>query len=535
MAKKKKKKLGLVYASLILILLIAIYAVMSMTGVGESEDETKEIESAATTILELDTDTIRKLSFTNSAGKEVTLVKEEDVWYYKEDKAFPVLQDTVETLLSNLAAIESYHELTDIDNLEDFGLSEPMRIIHIEDTEGNVTNIHIGNVNKTTGYYYIYLDDKTHLFTIAPTIPAAFDIELYDLVEAEAFPTIDSTAIGHVSMELEDSIIDINAYKVDSTTTYTIAKDGEEEKVADDTNISTLLTSLTSISYNSCVDYAADDLSIYGLDNPTATVTIDYTETYEEVLNDTNDETDETSTDETKTITVDAQAVLYIGAVYVPEEKMKETEAETSEDEVEMDTKTEEETLYYYVRLEGSHQISLVSEELLEDIFSIDVNNYLNTYISNISFADLDSFKVVYGGEEYEIYAETHKEVSFVEAETTDESLAETETETKITEVTTCYVNGIEVDYTTLAAFYTNVADMLAESYTDEITLLEGEPLFTFIFHLSDKSQMILRYYTYNSSFYAVETEGLSRIALVNKLDVLAMLASFEDLMALIK
>lgn len=224
------------------------------------------------------------------------------------------------------------------------------------------------------------------------------------------------------------------------------------------------------------------------------------------------------------------------------EEETPEVETEASTDASETEEETEEPTRYYYVRLEGSNQVNLVSEDLLGDLFSIDINSYLNTYISYISFADLDSFNVVYGGEEYNMYVEVTEEVSIVETtdesadETkTDESAVETEAETEITKVTTYYVNGVEVDYTTLGTFYTNVANMLAESYTEGITDLEGEPLFTFTFNLLDGSQMILRYYSYDASFYAVEIEGLSRIALVNKLDVSGMIASFEDLLVLIK
>lgn len=515
MANKKKKSWKLLGGLILLVILIVVYYGVSKMADEDSETESETTEEIA--VLDMDTTTITSFSFI-SGDDTLTFVKENDLWSYAADPDFPVLQTSIESMIANLATVTAVNELTDIDDLAEYGLEEPSQVISITTEDGSTTTLTIGDLNVSTSNYYVYLSDQTTVYTIATTIPTAFAIELYDLADVASFPTVDTSTLYYASIEQEDSKIEMIDDSGEGTiAVWKIKKNDGDAKAADSASISTLFENISSFAFDSCVEYNAEDLSKYGLDQPTATITMKYTVEYEE----TSDETTQTDTSETETeaatITVEEEVVLYIGN-QAATEAIEEITDETSADEAE----TEEPVISYYVQVEGSNEVHIMSATYLEAFLNMSVENYYDTYVSYHSISAVSKLIVTYNGEEYELTTETV-------TETTTETSESGEDEETETSATYYYVNEEEVTYVNYTGFFGSAVNMVVESYLSEEVSLDGEPAIALEFVLEDET-VIVEYFQYNANFYAVETA--QGIALVNKLDVANMITALETLVS---
>ena len=78
------------------------------------------------------------------------------------------------------------------------------------------------------------------------------------------------------------------------------------KKEAGSSQVSTQFMTVINNSLSSYVNYNAENLSLYGLEEPSAKITIDYRETVTE-------ETDEDAEEEADTTTIAKQFVIYVG------------------------------------------------------------------------------------------------------------------------------------------------------------------------------------------------------------------------------
>ena len=136
--------------------------------------------------------------------------------------------------------------------------------------------------------------------------------------------------------------------------------------------VSSLASTLSGMVYSGLMDYNAEDLSVYGLDQPAAEIYIRYKEEIEEEEEDSGTSSD-SSEEEEEPETVEKNFTLYVG--------------------------NQDENGNYYVRTEGSGQVHRVSSESLSSALENNSVSYWSREIGYISMNNLKRVEVSYGGE----------------------------------------------------------------------------------------------------------------------------------------
>ena len=275
--KKKKKLIGLLTALVVLILLTAAYfCLKNYNKEQEAESETEDTSVAVTSIEESD---ITGLTYILDKEK-LEFKKENNSWYYTEDKIFPVDQYKVKTLLDNFKDIKAVRDLGQLENLDDYGLKEPSNTVTVISNNGVETVFYIGNENETTGDYYMYMNNPEHIYTVSSTFANAFNGKLYDLVVDSSFPSITSNTIIKAVVDQTDNQLTLESSRDDSAT-WSVKDSKNKKKEADGTKSNQLLSNVTSLNFKDYIDYDCKNLDQYGLKDPSAVITLDYTVTHE--------------------------------------------------------------------------------------------------------------------------------------------------------------------------------------------------------------------------------------------------------------
>lgn len=302
--KKKKKLIGLLSALVVLILLTAAYfCLKNYNKEQEAESETEDTSVAVTSIEETDI-----TGFTYTLDKEkLEFKKEDNNWHYTQDENFPVDQDKMKTLLDNFKDIKAVRDLGQLENLEDYGLKEPQNTVTVTSNNGVETVFYIGNENETTGDYYMYMNNPEHIYTVSSTFANAFNGKLYDLVVDSSFPSITSNSIIKAVIDQQDNQLTLESSRDDSAT-WSVTDSKNQKKEADGTKSNQLLSNVTSLNFTDYIDYNCKDLEQYGLKDPSAVITLDYTVTSEVPVEKDSTETDaENVSEEAEPETADAE------------------------------------------------------------------------------------------------------------------------------------------------------------------------------------------------------------------------------------
>lgn len=260
-----KKKRSLIVLLGILILLLAVYFGLQAWNSSLEKKAEEEEEAATIYVTDLDPETITAMSFDVGNG-EMIFEKEEDIWYYAPDKDFPLAQSYPEDMAETLSAVTADRELTDRDELADYGLEDPSYTVEVTADDGTVTEISFGS---TTGdYYYVTVNDTGVVYTVSTTVIEDLNYSLDDMAQLDDYPSIGS---GNLVKE----VITQNG----ETTTY----DSENEDQTED--IAAVAGGLGVVSLSEVADYSVEDedLAGFGLDEDSRiTVEATYTQDDEE-------------------------------------------------------------------------------------------------------------------------------------------------------------------------------------------------------------------------------------------------------------
>ena len=260
-----KKNKGLIIALAVLVVLLAVYFGLRAWNAAREEEEQAQEEAAKVQVTDTDPGNIMALSF-NVGNGDMAFEKDGETWYYTADPDFPLNQSYPEDMAQTVGKIEADRELTEGDELADYGLDEPTYTVEYTDSDGNVTTVYFGNV--TGDYYYVTVNDSGVVYTVTATVIDELNHTLEDMAQLDDYPSIGS---GNLVRE----VITQNG----ETTTY----DSENEDQSED--IAAVAGGLGAVSLSEAADYsvAEEDLATYGLDEAARiTVEVTYTEDGEE-------------------------------------------------------------------------------------------------------------------------------------------------------------------------------------------------------------------------------------------------------------
>lgn len=489
----KKKTVKLVSAVVVLGVLCAAYEGVNFYVTSQEEKETEENDTSVD-LVSLEADDITAVSFTADQNK-VEFDKKDDSWTEKSDANFPVNQDTVDSAVKGVASLTADQEISDVEDMSQYDLDNPQNTITLTTADGD-TSLQIGMESSNNQYYVKKEDDDKNVYLVSSSSIEPFMGTLYDFAESGTFPSVTSATITDVKVDKE------NSYELtqDADNLFWNVSDGKTTEKADTTKAGTVTSAVGSLAYDKFVDYNCTDDSKYGFDDPYAVITVKYTE------------------EEQETQTVEKTLTIYVGD-------------ETGDDR--------------YVKVDDSKEVYTITKDSLTDILDSTVSDFYNLTVSYVSSNDLDSLEVqsADGDHTINIVTETVKaededttddtDSDTTDSDTTDESSTETSDESSTdtdssdesssddeeeTTTTTYKLDGEDLDESTFTTFYNKLINMTAQERLTEEYTPEGNPAYTFIFKDTDGKETTVKYYEYDTNFYAALVED--KVYLVNKMNV---------------
>lgn len=272
------RKATKLYALLGVLLVVCIAAF----AVSRYEEKKEQIKNSGEVILEIPTDSVTALSWTNESGT-FSFTKDE-TWVYDDDNAFPVDEEKINDLLEQFTSFAAAFSIDDVEDYAQYGLDEPICTIHITAGEESYT-VELGDFSKMDEQRYVSIGDgKVYLVSHDPL--DEFDAVLRDMILDDTIPEFDT--VKQIAFSGEES--------------YTISYDeGGTSICADDVyftdgtpldtdTVNEWLTALRSLDLTNYVSYSAtgEELQTFGLDNPALTVALDYSSSSDEDGNETD-------------------------------------------------------------------------------------------------------------------------------------------------------------------------------------------------------------------------------------------------------
>ena len=527
----KKKTVKLVSAVVVLGVLCAAYEGVNFYVTSQEEKETEENDTSVD-LVSLEADDITAVSFTADQN-EVEFDKKDDSWTEKSDVNFPVNQDTVDSAVKGVASLTADQEISDVEDMSQYDLDSPQNTITLTTADGDTT-LEVGMESSNNQYYVKKADDDNNVYLVSSTSIEPFMGTLYDFAESGTFPSVTSATITDVKVDKE------NGYEItqDADNLFWNVSDGKTTEKADTTKAGTVTSAIGSLAYDKFVDYNCTDDSKYGFDNPYAVITVKYTE--EEAVESDEDSEESTDADTEESTTDEAAADT--------SEDADASDEDSSEDEQETQTVEKTLTIYVgdetgddrYVKVDDSKEVYTITKDSLTDILDSTMSDFYNLTVSYVSSNDLDSLEVqsAEGDHTINVVTETVKAededtTDDTDSDTTDESSTETSDESSTdtdssdesssddeeeTTTTTYKLDGEDLDESTFTTFYNKLINMTAQERLTEEYTPEGDPAYTFIFKDTDGKETTVKYYEYDTNFYAAVVED--KVYLVNKMNV---------------
>ena len=527
----KKKTVKLVSAVVVLGVLCAAYEGVNFYVTSQEEKETEENDTSVD-LVSLEADDITAVSFTADQN-EVEFDKKDDSWTEKSDANFPVNQDTVDSAVKGVASLTADQEISDVEDMSQYDLDNPQNIITLTTADGD-TSLQIGMESSNNQYYVKKEDDDKNVYLVSSSSIEPFMGTLYDFAESGTFPSVTSATITDVKVDKE------NSYELtqDADNLFWNVSDGKTTEKADTTKAGTVTSAIGSLAYDKFVDYNCTDDSKYGFDDPYAVITVKYTE--EEAVESDEDSEESTDADTEESTTDEAAADT--------SEDADASDEDSSEDEQETQTVEKTLTIYVgdetgddrYVKVDDSKEVYTITKDSLTDILDSTMSDFYNLSVSYVSVNDLDSLEVQSADGDHTINvvtetvkAEDEDTTDDTDSDTTDESSTETSDESSTdtdssdesssddeeeTTTTTYKLDGEDLDESTFTTFYNKLINMTAQERLTEEYTPEGDPTYTFIFKDTDGKETTVKYYEYDTNFYAAVVED--KVYLVNKMNV---------------
>lgn len=384
----------------VFILLGVVAAVCIATVIVTQIEEKKElIHNTDEVILSVNPETVTSLSW--EYGDTSLAFSRSDVWQWEEDAAFPVDEEKIGNLLGIFEDFGAAFIIEDVEDFGQYGLDDPTCTIRLASGEESYEVV-LGAYSTMDAQRYVSIGDG-NVYLVKNDPFDAYEIELSDTILHDETPSFDKlNAITFAGAE-NYSI----RYEEDSTATYCPSdlyftqKDGKTApldtyRVEDYCADISLLNLTNYVSYN----VTEEELTAWGLDNPTLSVTVDYT-----VIDDDENETPESF-------------VLHVGrnqeelaAKEAAEAAAKAAEEAGEEPETDPDTLT----VTSYARVGESQIVYEISETDYNALTAVAYNDLRHTEVLTAEFADVTRIDITLEGKVYSVTSEISEDTEDTE------------------------------------------------------------------------------------------------------------------------
>ena len=349
----KKKSFGLAAAVAVLIVLGGSYALLANHNrIQESESAAAESETGVAVA------TISSFQLADG-DTSFTLTKTDNSWICVQDETFPLSNDAASELVNTFTSLQAVRDLGTAQDGENYGFSENAPTVTLTSSDSTNCSFVLGEANSMTGDYYLKREDSGEIYTVSSSLADSFHKTLTDLAEIESFPTISSDNVQELSITEEGTTLLFESSTTGSVKTWQISQSqdgGKTESTPEKATVNTVTTlvdHLGNLSFDSFVDHKEENKEKYGLKNPSMMINFQYTEATDSDDATTEAESETDTSSETANETEPAE--ILSGTLYVGEQ------AEDGS---------------YYVQLDGSNNIYLMSADKLSAFQGLNYDDY---------------------------------------------------------------------------------------------------------------------------------------------------------------
>ena len=478
MAKKKWKMPVILLCAFLLLLVLYLF-------LKNKNQQEEAAESAGLSVMDLEEASVTGLSF-QIDGEKVTFKKSGDQWKNSGDSEFPVNQDKMTDLISDLTGLEAERVLTGIEDLSEYGLEEPVNTVELETSDGTVKKLLVGSQNQGTGSWYLcFSNDLATVYVTASDVSSNLPPSVMDLAEYDPYPEISYSYVNQICVEKSENSYDL--VKNQETTDWEVTGDDGITYSAEYQDVNSLVSTLADLSYSGLADYNAEDLAVYGLEEPAASVYLRYEEEVEE------EEEEETSEDSSES-----------------DSSQEEEEPEMIEKDLTLYIGDQTEEGDYYVCLAGSSQVNTVSSDTLSSLLDSTSVTWWDLAAGYEYVKNIRSVEVTYQGE----------------IKTIEREVQETEDEDGDTRETVTYSSGgTTLDEEKAEDFLYEMVGINAQSKDPALSSSQSPEISMTV--TAEEQTFTVTYAPYDENFYLlVDSEG--RPGLVNKNDVKELIEKYQ-------
>lgn len=491
----KNRKRALVIA----IVCLAVAAVLYLLAVKFNQKEASaENADDSLVISSVDSTQITSISYEKD-GQKLSFIKEDGTWYDADDKHFPLNQDSLTTMTNTLGAVSATRKLENPEQLSEYGLDSPVMTVRYTASDNKEAEFMLGSTNDAAGGTYLKMSGDDAVYLVSSDFAGAFQSDIYQMADMESFPTITSDNITDIAIHSGSQTLEI---KNDSEGGRTVFENGKEQENCAESSVTQLVNTVTGITFKSHVDYDCKDLSKYGLDQPIADISVDYTAT--ETVSSGSTESSETeiaaaeetasmageTETEAETIEVSKQLILHIGSQNVDGD--------------------------YYAALDGSSEVHVISADTVKELIEKKASDFIDNTIISESLSHAKSMDITIGSDSWQL---VKKEVVKADATTDTETTEAAETETEAETEEKWYKGDTEIALTDLSSAYGDLSNMSAEKILDTAAQPSGDQAISITIKWEDDTETTVSFTPYDSSFQLASVNGETR-KLVNKRDV---------------
>ena len=192
-----------------------------------------------------------------------------------------------------------------------------------------------------------------------------------------------------------------------------------------------------------------------------------------------------------------------------------------------------------YVKVDDSKEVYTITNDSLTTILDSTMSDFYSLTVSYVSVNDLDLLEIQAADGEHtvNVVTETAKAEDEDTTEDTDTDSAdasatdasdesstdvassdENSSDEEETATTSYKLDGANLDEATFTTFYNKLINMTAQERLTEEYKPEGDPAYTFVFKDTNGTETTVKYYEYDTNFYAAVVED--KVYLVNKMNI---------------
>lgn len=180
MKKQKKQFLGML---LILAVLAAAYGGIHVYNQKQEEKAASEEEAEKLTVADFETEDVTAFSYV-LGGQVYAYTKTDGEWTWDGDVSLTLDTSQIDAMLDAVTGLTAESEITDSEDLAQYGLENPSGIITLTTADGTTT-LQLGDKNAVTGQYYLKAAESDRIYLVSRDLSGTFSKTPQELLKEE--------------------------------------------------------------------------------------------------------------------------------------------------------------------------------------------------------------------------------------------------------------------------------------------------------------------------------------------------------------